>query len=100
VQEFDEKIEGLNSKISKLNDLIWKVSLKVSVIGRDLNNEYWFFKDEQSKLYVKDLQTNTWGYYNDEESILALENSLLTKGSKERKLYEGLRKLKGKMRIK
>ena len=100
LQEFDEKIESHNSKISKLNDLIWKVSLKISVIGRDLNNEYWFFKDEPSKLYVKDLLTNTWGYYNDEESILALENSLLTKGTKERKLYEGLRKLKGKMRIK
>lgn len=100
LQEFEEKIEALNTKIQGLNDKIWKVSLKVSIIGRDLNNEYWFFKDEPSKLYVKELNTNQWGYYGDEESIVELENSLITKGVRERRLYEGLRKLKGKMRIK
>lgn len=90
----------MNAKISRLNDQIWKVSLKVSIIGRDLENEYWFYKDDPTKLYVKDLSTSEWGYYNDEDTILELENSLITKGSKERKLYEGLRKLKGKMKIK
>jgi len=56
------------------------ISVKVSIIGRDLENEYWYFKDDPSKLYVKNLKTNSWGYYNDEESILELENSLITKG--------------------
>lgn len=100
IQEFEEKIEGMNAKIARLNDQIWKVSLKVSIIGRDLENEYWFYKDDPTKLYVKDLSNSEWGYYNDEDTILELENSLITKGSKERKLYEGLRKLKGKMKIK
>lgn len=99
IHDVEEKIENLNSKIQRLNDSIWKVSLKVSIIGRDLENEYWFFKDDPTKLYVKDLSTNEWGYYNDEETILELENSLITKGTKERRLYEGLRKLKGKMKI-
>lgn len=100
LQELDDKIEALNNKISRLNDSLFKVSVKVSVIGRDMESEYWFFKDDNTKLYVKNLKTGQWGYYNDEESIQDLENSLLTKGIKERKLYEGLRRLKGKMKIK
>jgi protein-arginine kinase activator protein McsA len=100
LHKHDEKIELLNSKIARLNDSLFKVSVKVSIIGHDLENEYWFFKDDVSKLYVKDLITGQWSYYSDENSIMELENSLLTKGIKERKLYEGLRKLRGKMRIK
>lgn len=84
IHEVEERIENLNDKVQRLTDQIWKLSLKVSIIGRDLNNEYWFFKGEPSRLYVKDLRTNTWGYYNDEESLLELENSLLTKGTKEK----------------
>ena len=84
IQEIEDKIEALYDKTKKLSDQIFKVSLKVSIIGRDLNNEYWFFKDEPSKLYVKNIETNTWGYYNDEESIQELENSLITRGAKEK----------------
>ena len=99
LSSLDEKIESFNNKIARLNDSLFKVSVKISIIGYDLNNEYWYFKDEPNKIYVKDLETKKWGYYNDEESILQLENSLITKGLKERKLYEGLRRLKGKMRV-
>jgi hypothetical protein len=94
-------IENLRNKIKRLNDQIWKVSLKVPVIGRDANkNEYWFFKDEPSKLYVKEYETTTWGYYNDEESIIQLEQSLCTKGVRENKLFENLRKIMDKFRMK
>jgi len=77
---FDNKIQALSNKIARLNDSLFMISVKVSIIGRDLENEYWYFKDDPSKLYVKNLKTNSWGYYNDEESILELENSLITKG--------------------
>lgn len=100
LHKHDEKIAALNSKIARLNDSLFKVSVKVSIIGHDLDNEYWFFKDDLTKLYVKDLVTGQWAYYSDEKSVIDLENCLLTKGIKERKLYEGLRKLRGKMRVK
>ena len=99
IEKIEEKITGLEDKIRRLNDQIWKVSLKVSIIGRDLNNEYWYFKDDPSKVYIKEIKTNTWRCYNDEESVNDLEDSLITKGIRERKLYEGLRKLKGKLRL-
>lgn len=100
IDEYDSKINTLNEKIHRLNDQIWKVSLKVPVIGRDLDNEYWFFKDEPSKLYVKDLKTKEWGFYNDDESIAELHDSLISKGIKEKRLLEGLRKIKDKLRMK
>ena len=100
IDEYDGKITTLNEKIHRLNDQIWKVSLKVPVIGRDLDNEYWFFKDEPTKLYVKDLKTREWGFYNDEESIAELHDSLISKGIKEKRLLEGLRKIKDKLRMK
>lgn len=100
MKAFDEKILSLNNKISRLNDQLFKVSVKVSIIGYDLENEYWYFKDEPTKIYVKNMESRQWGYYSDEESIQELEKSLLTKGSKEKKLCEGLRRLRGKMRIK
>jgi len=100
IDKIGEKIHGLEAKIKRLNDQIWKVSLRVSIIGRDLENEYWYFKDDLTKVYVKELKTNTWSYYNDEESLIELEESLITKGTRERKLYEGLRKLKGKFGLK
>ena len=99
IQKIEEKISTLDDKIQKLNDQIWKVSLKVSIIGRDLENEYWYFKDDLSKVYIKNFKSNTWRCYNDEESIIELEESLITKGTRERKLYENLRKLKGKLRL-
>lgn len=100
IGKIDENISSLEEKIRKLNDQIWKVSLKVSVIGHDLENEYWYFKDDPSKVYIKEFKTNTWRYYSDEESVIELEESLITKGIRERKLYENLRKLKGKLKLK
>jgi hypothetical protein len=99
IDKIEEKIHNLESKIQKLNDQIWKVSLKVSVIGHDLENEYWYFKDDLSRIYIKEIKTNTWKYYNDEESVQQLEESLITKGIREKKLREGLRKLRGKLKL-
>lgn len=100
IQVIEEKIQGLEAKIKRLNDQIWRVSLKVGIIGRDLTNEYWFFKDEPTRLYVKDITQNVWGYYNDEESIIELENSLISKGIREKRLIDGIKKIKGKLKMK
>lgn len=99
IDKIEEKIHNLENKIQRLNDQIWKVSLKVSIIGHDLENEYWYFKDDLSRIYVKEIKTNTWKYYNDEESVQELEESLITKGIREKKLREGLRKLRGKLKL-
>jgi predicted metal-binding protein len=40
IEEYDGRVIALNEKIQRLNNIIWKVSLKISIIGRDLNNEY------------------------------------------------------------
>lgn len=75
------------------------MSLKPSLIGRDADkNEYWFFKEDLTKIYIKFFETQKWGQFEDELSVSILEQSLSIKGMKERKLQEAIKRIKGKMR--
>lgn len=41
-------------RIEKLNEQAHKTSIKTSMLGKDAEkNEYWFFKEEPGKLFVK-----------------------------------------------
>ena len=48
--------------------------MKPPLIGQDADwNEYWIFKEDLSKVYVKFSSTKTWGVYEDESAINQLE---------------------------
>jgi len=57
-------------KIEKIADQMWKVTLKLPLIGLDADkNEYWFFKGDLSRVLVKKAGTEEWYQYDDFEAI-------------------------------
>ena len=78
----EEQIEKRQAKIERLNEQANKTSIKTQVLGKDADrNEYWFFKEEPSKLFIKKQQADddeemkdetidskfTWYYYDEEQ---------------------------------
>ena len=56
MQKVEEQIEKRQAKIEKLNEQASKTSIKTSVLGKDADrNEYWFFKEDPGKIFVKKL---------------------------------------------
>jgi hypothetical protein len=54
MQNIEEQIEKRQTKIEKLNEQVSKTSIKTSILGKDADkNEYWFFKDQPGKLFIK-----------------------------------------------
>lgn len=54
LQKVEEQIERRQAKIERLNEQANKTSIKNQVLGKDADrNEYWFFKEEPGKLFVK-----------------------------------------------
>ena len=54
IQKFDDQIEKRQSKIDRLNEQANKTSIKNQVLGKDAErNEYWFFKEDPAKIFVK-----------------------------------------------
>ena len=52
--KIEGQVEKKNQKIEKMNESIFKVSIKNVSLGKDAKkDEYWFFKDDPSRLYVK-----------------------------------------------
>lgn len=84
------------------------------MLGRDAaRNEYWFFKEEPNKLFVKQIHKDIddesmqevitghdWLYYDSEEEIELLIRSLNNKGIREKKLMEILKKIHDKLKLK
>jgi TolA-binding protein len=57
LQKVEEQIEKRQGKIEKLNEQAGKTSIKNQVLGKDADrNEYWFYKEEPGKLFVKKYQ--------------------------------------------
>jgi hypothetical protein len=49
MEDVSQKISKLHERIDKLNDSLWKISLKSPMIGQDVDkNEYWVFKEDLS----------------------------------------------------
>lgn len=54
LQKVDEQIEKRQAKIEKLNEQASKTSIKNQALGKDADrNEYWFFKEDPTRLYIK-----------------------------------------------
>ena len=78
-----------------------ELNIKTNVLGQDANmNEYWFFKDDPSRLFIKKQappqsdEEYMWYFLNSEENFDQLYDSLNMKGVRERKLLEGLKKVR------
>jgi len=100
MEDVDVKVGRIRSKIEGLNDKIFKTSVKTSQLGRDGDRqEYWYFREEPSKVFVKK-QGQHWFYYEHESEIELLFNSLNSKGIRERKLLENSRKILDKLKVK
>ena len=101
LETIDGRLEKAESKIEKLNEQIAKIAIKPGIVGKDAEkNEYWFFRDEPAKLFVKKTSPEGWFCYDDEDTLLQLERCLVSKGVRKKKLSESLRKVKGRMRFK
>jgi len=61
-------------------------------------NEYWFFKDDCSRVYIK--KENGWHFLDEEEEFEQLIDSLNLKGIREKKLHENLKKIKPSLKLK
>ena len=91
------------------------------MLGKDVDrNEYWFFKEEPGKLFLKQIekpQVNYedeaameevvyvepkvyWFYYDEEEEMEKLIETLNPKGIREKKLQENLKKIADKVKLK
>ena len=81
-----------------------QIAVRPALLGRDCEkNEYWFFKEEPGRLYVKacaaDSSECRWEFYDDSESFEQLVAGLVPKGVREKELHENLEKLRGRLRF-
>ena len=68
--------------------------------GQDAQlSEYWFFKDEPDRLFIKTAE-DAWLYIDEEDEFNQLLDSLNLKGVREKRLQESLRKLRGAIKMK
>ena len=74
------------------------------MLGIDANfNEYWFYKDDISRLYVKRPSGDSpahWCYLDEEDEFRQLCDSLNSRGVRERRLLEALRKIGPMLKLK
>lgn len=109
VQKVEEQIEKRQGKIEKLNEQASKTSIKNQALGKDADrNEYWFFKEDPGRLYVKKYGQQqgmsdsdyTWYFIDEEEQFEKLIEACNIKGIRERRLHESLRKLRDRLKLK
>lgn len=54
IYKFDDKINKKANKIEKIIEQYQSLNIKTGVLGSDANmNEYWFFKDDPTKIFIK-----------------------------------------------
>ena len=54
VGAFDEKAKRFAATIARLNEKAFKSSIKTSILGKEADkSEYWHFKDDCGRLYVR-----------------------------------------------
>jgi hypothetical protein len=94
------------------------------MLGKDADkNEYWFFKEDPGKLFIKKYEevkypeimeidegnddimddprepTFDWFYYDEEDEFEKLIEACNLKGIRERRLQENLRKIRDRMKL-
>lgn len=101
IYKFDDLIVRKQKKIEKIVEEYQSLSIKTNMVGQDKDmNEYWFFKDDPSKLYIKLIENNQWMFISEEEKFEQLFESLNVKGIREKKLQETLKKIRISLKMK
>lgn len=78
MQKIEEQIEKRQAKIEKLNEQANKMSIKNQVLGKDTErNEYWHFKEEPGKLFVKKFNNITSVKPIIQASVKAADNEII-----------------------
>ena len=55
----EELIKKRQTQIAKLNEKLYKSSIKTTMLGQDAQrSEYWHFKDDCSKIYIRKEEIN------------------------------------------
>ena len=123
-ERLQDHITKRHQKLDKLSEQALKTSIKNQVLGKDADkNEYWFFKEDPGKLFVKKYYLPeppkafdddedqmicenhpkefkfSWHYYDEEDEFTKLMEGCNTKGMRERKLQESLRRIAERMRM-
>lgn len=72
------------------------------MLGKDANrNEYWFFREDPERIYMRAGEESvSWHYLDEEVKFEQLVDSMNPKGIRERKLLEGLKKCKDRLKLK
>ena len=103
LHRFDEQILKKQRQIEKIVEQYQSLSIKTTMIGQDKdNNEFWFFKDEPSKLFIKKYEESKdpqWYFIDEEVNLEHLFESLNPKGIKEKKLQENLKKIRVSLKL-
>ena len=74
------------------------------MLGVDAHqSEYWLFKDDCQRLFVKNIAkegaTPAWFFLDDEDDFDQVCGSLNSRGVREKRLLESLRKVKPSLRL-
>jgi hypothetical protein len=110
-QRIDEAIKRKQAQIEKINEKSFKTSIRTNMLGKDAaRTEYWHFKEDCERVYIrKEEVTNddgmqsthvSWHYLDEDEKFDILVESMNAKGIRERKLLEGLKKCKDRLKLK
>ena len=101
---FDDMVTKKQNKIEKITEHYLQLAVKTSMLGTDANfNEYWFYKDDVAHLFMKNSSGNAgvrWFYLDEEEEFSQLCDSLNSRGIRERRLLEALRKIGPMLKLK
>lgn len=79
------------------------LNIKTSVLGQDAYmNEYWFFKDDPGRLFIKksEGETHSWYFLDKEDKFEQFFESLNPRGVREKKLIENLKKVRPSLKMK
>lgn len=91
-----------------------KASIRTNMLGKDADrNEYWHFKEDPERVYIQKEEAQEhedpyavaeakiyWQYIDEEEKFDQLIESMNPKGIRERKLLEGLRRCRDRLKLK
>jgi len=89
------------TKVEKINDEIGSLVLRTASLGRDQKgNEYWYFTNDNTRLFIYKKKANVWFFYDREIEVEKLLTCLNTQNHNESKLNQSLRRIKKYLNLK
>lgn len=124
--QIEDQIKRKQIAVDRINEKAFKANIRTVMLGKDADrNEYWHFKEDCDRIYVRKefvaevaateqnqsqenseqavIETRTevkWYYLDEEAKLDQLIESLNIKGIRERKLLEGIKKCRDRLKLK